>query len=222
MVASVASPASGIAGKTLPTPTTIKNLGQVASPAFRVGIFMAKDTGSPDDTVAGAGSLMVQRDVPALAAGATTALPTQLAIADDLPAGNYFVSAVANFNQTVTEADSTNNGLSSAPSVLKVSSNLSKFQSASASFSLGNAGSSLRSRAAPARSRVPQANPCDVSGSVNLSGSFTITSQQQDTATGIADLSRRAERRPAERPARALRHRLHRHRGRRQQHHGVR
>ena len=36
---------------------------------------------------------------------------------------------------------------------------------------------------------MPLANPCDVTGSVNLSGSFTITSQQQDTATGIADLS---------------------------------
>ena len=189
VVASVASPANGIAGKTLPTPTTIKNLGQVASPAFRVGIFMAKDTGAPDDTVAGAGSLMVQRDVPSLAAGATTALPTQLAIADDLPAGNYFVSAVANFNQTVTEADSTNNGLSSAPTVLKVSSNLSKFQSASASFSLGNAGSSLTLPGRAGAIAVPQANPCDVTGSVNLSGSFTITSQQQDTATGIADLA---------------------------------
>jgi hypothetical protein len=35
----------------------------------------------------------------------------------------------------------------------------------------------------------PLALPCDVNGSVNLSGSFTITSQQGDTATGIADLS---------------------------------
>lgn len=187
VVASVASPVSGIAGKSLPTPTTIKNLGQVASPAFRVGIFMAKDTGTPGDELPGSGSLMVQRDVPSLAAGATTALPTQLAIADDLPAGNYFVSAVANFNQAVTEADATNNGLSSAPSVLKVSSNLSKFQSASASFSLGNTGSSLT---LPGRAiAVPLANPCDVAGSVNLSGSFTITSQQQDTAIGIADLA---------------------------------
>ena len=134
----MASPASGIAGKTLSTPTTIRNLGQVASPAFRVGIFMAKDNGSPDDALPGRRQPGDAARRPALAAGATTALPTQLAIADDLPAGNYFVSAVANFNQTVTEADSTNNGLSSAPAVLKISSNLSKFQSASASFSLGD------------------------------------------------------------------------------------
>ena len=189
VVASVASPSSGIAGKTLPTPTTVKNLGQVASPAFRVGIFMAKNNGSPDDALPGAGNLVMQRDVPALAAGATTALPTQLAISDDVPAGNYFVSAVANFNQTVTEADSTNNGLSSAPAVLKISSNLSKFQSASASFSLGDAPSSLVTGSRTAGINRPLATPCDVTGSVNLSGSFTITSQQQDTATGTADLS---------------------------------
>ena len=221
VVASVASPASGIAGKTLPTPTTIKNLGQVASPAFRVGIFMAKDTGAPDDTVAGAGSLMVQRDVPALAAGATTALPTQLAIADDLPAGNYFVSAVANFNQTVTEADSTNNGLSSAPTVLKVSSNLSKFQSASASFSLGNAGSSLTLR----RTRRRHRGAAGQSLRRHRLGEPQRQLHDHEPAAGHRHRHRRprrrAERRPAERSARPLRHRLHRHRGRRQHHHGV-
>jgi hypothetical protein len=184
VIASVGTPASTLAGKTLSAPTTVRNLGQVASPAFRVGIFMAKDTGSPGDALAGAGSLVLQRDVPALAAGAASALPTQLSLADDLPAGNYFVSAVANFNQSVIEADATNNGLSSAPSLLKVSSNFSKFQSATASFNLGDAGGDSSSTLS-----MPLANPCDVSGSVNLSGSFTITSQQQDTANGIADLS---------------------------------
>ena len=89
----------------------------------------------------------------------------------------------------MTEADSTNNGLSSAPAVLKISSNLSKFQSASASFSLGDAPSSLVTGSRTAGINRPLATPCDVTGSVNLSGSFTITSQQQDTATGTADLS---------------------------------
>ncbi len=139
VIASVATPGSTLAGKTLSAPTTVRNLGQVASLPFRVGIFMAKDNGSPADALPGAGSLVVQRDVPALAAGAGTALPTQLAVAEDLPAGNYFVSAVANFNLSAPEADATNNGLSSAPAVLKVSSNFSKFQSASASFSFADA-----------------------------------------------------------------------------------
>ncbi len=188
VIASVGTPASTLAGKTLSAPTTVKNLGQVASPAFRVGIYMSKDNGSPGDAVAGAGSLVLQRDVPALGAGAGMALPTQLAIAEDLPAGNYFVSAVANFNQSVIEADPNNNGLSSSPSILKVSSNFSKFQSASASFSLGDAPSgpaALR----PASLSAPMLSPCDVTGSVNLAGSFTIVSQQQDTANGIADLT---------------------------------
>jgi hypothetical protein len=185
VIASVGTPANTLTGKTLSAPTTVRNLGQVASPAFRVGVFMAKDNGSPDDQLAGAGSLVAQRDVPALAAGAAAALPTQLSIADDLPAGNYFVSAVANFNQSVIEADPNNNGLSGAPAVLKVSSNLSKFQSASASFNLGNAGGG----GASSLSGPQVAGVCDVASSVNLSGSFTISSQQQDTANGIADLS---------------------------------
>jgi hypothetical protein len=187
VIASVGTPPSTLTGKTLSTPTTVRNLGQVASPTFRVGVFMAKDTGLPNDALAGAGSLVAQQDVPSLAAGATAALPTQVAIADDLPPGNYFVSAVANFNQSVIEADPNNNGLSSAPSVLKVSSNLSKFQTANANFNLGNAGGGgSSSLGAP---QVVPPGTCDVSGSVNLSGSFTITSQQQDTANGFADLS---------------------------------
>ena len=187
VIASVGTPASTLTGKTLSAPTTVKNLGQVASPAFRVGIFMAKDNGSLDDGLPGAGSLVLQRDVPVLAAGAGMALPTQLAIADDLPAGNYFVSAVANFNQSVIEGDPNNNGLSSSPSVLKVSSNFSKLQSASASFNLGDAGGST---ALPSGSLSrPMVSPCDVSGSVSLTGSFTIVTQQLDTATGVADLT---------------------------------
>jgi hypothetical protein len=188
VVASVGTPASTLTGKTLSAPTTVKNLGQVASPAFRVGIFMAKDTGSPDDGLPGVGSLVLQRDVPALAAGAGIALPTQLAIADDLPAGNYFVSAVANFNQSVIEADPNNNGLSSSPSVLKVSSNFSKLQSASASFNLGDAGGGGTSVPAGGPS-APMVTSCSVNGSVNLTGSFSILTQQLDTATGFADLT---------------------------------
>lgn len=188
VIASVGTPANTLTGKTLSTPTTVKNLGQVASPAFRVGIYMSKDNGSPGDALAGAGSLVLQRDVPALGAGAGMALPTQLAIAEDLPAGNYFVSAVANFNQSVIEADPNNNGLSSSPSILKVSSNFSKFQSASASFSLGDAPSGPTALG-PGSLSAPMLSPCDVTGSVNLAGSFTIVSQQQDTANGIADLT---------------------------------
>src|SRR5262249_7853681 len=150
----------------------------------RVGIFMAKDNGSPDDALPGSGSLVMQRDVPALAAGATTALPTQLALANDVPAGNYFVSAGAHFHHAVGRTGATETGLSSAPTLLKIYSNLSKFQSASASFSLGSGGSSLTLPLART-----QALPCDVNGTVNLTGSFTITSQQGDTASGIADLS---------------------------------
>jgi hypothetical protein len=178
VVATVNAPSSTLTGKLVAAPTMVRNLGAVAAPAFRVGLFIAQG-----DMSAGAGQLVALRDVASLAPGASLSLPTQLTIAEDLPPGDYFVSAVVDFLGNVLEGDETNNGLGSAPSVLKVSKNLTKFQSASASFSLGDAPSGLGT------GTMAALGTCDVSGSVNLTGSFTITSQQQDVATGVADLS---------------------------------
>ena len=109
-------------------------------------------------------------------------LPTQISIDDDLPPGDYFVSAIADFQSSVTEADEGNNGLASAPSFIRVVRNLTKFQSASASLS--------QSSPSPLRfPRTPLDVTCDAPGAINLSGSFTITSQQAQNATGIADLT---------------------------------
>ena len=177
VITTVSTPAGTLSGKLVSAPTTVRNLGLVPSPAFRVGVFIAQD-----DPLPGAGSLLTQRDVPSLAAGASVSLPTQISIDDDLPPGDYFVSAIADFQSSVTEADEGNNGLASAPSFIRVVRNLTKFQSASASLS--------QSSPSPLRfPRTPLDVTCDAPGAINLSGSFTITSQQAQNATGIADLT---------------------------------
>jgi hypothetical protein len=177
VITTVSTPAGTLNGKLVSAPTTVRNLGLVPSPAFRVGVFIAAD-----DPLPGAGSLLTQRDVPSLAAGATASLPTQISIDDDLPPGDYFVSAIADFQSSVTEADESNNGLASAPSFIRVARNLTKFQSASANLS--------QSLPSPLQfPRVPLDVTCDAPGAINLSGSFTITSQQAQDATGVADLT---------------------------------
>jgi hypothetical protein len=173
----VSTPAGTLNGKIVSAPTTVRNLGLVPSPAFRVGLFIASA-----DPLPGAGSLLTQRDVASLAPGASTSLPTQLSIDDDLPPGDYFVSAIADFQSAVPEGDEGNNGLASAPSFIRVVRNLTKFQSASASLSQSSP-SSLRFL------RSPQDVTCDAQGAINLSGSFTVTSQQAQDATGVADLT---------------------------------
>ena len=172
VITTVSTPAGTLNGKLVSAPTTVRNLGLVPSPAFRVGVFIAAD-----DPLPGAGSLLTQRDVPSLAAGATASLPTQISIDDDLPPGDYFVSAIADFQSSVTEADESNNGLASAPSFIRVARNLTKFQSASANLS--------QSWPSPLQfPRVPLDVTCDAPGAINLSGSFTITSSRRRTPPG--------------------------------------
>src|SRR6185436_8617184 len=177
VITTVSTPAGTLSGKVVSAPTTVRNLGLVPSPAFRVGVFIAAA-----DPLPGAGSLLAQRDVPSLAPGGSTSLPTQISIDDDLPPGDYFVSAIADFQSAVTEADEGNNGLASAPSFIHVVRNLTKFQSASANLSQA----SPSSLSFP---RMPLDVTCDAPGAINLSGSFTVTSQQAQDVTGVADLT---------------------------------
>ena len=155
----------------------------VPAPAFRVGIFLAQG-----DTTPGAGALLALRDVPALAPGASVSLPTAITVDDDTPPGDYFVSAVVDFQSAVSEADESNNGRASAPSFLRVSRNLTKFQSASATLSQTSPPAGLLRCPAAAWWRRTR-HGCDAQGVLNLSGSFTVTSQQQQNATGVADLT---------------------------------
>ncbi|HXD96471.1 MAG TPA: Calx-beta domain-containing protein, partial [Candidatus Acidoferrum sp.] len=166
---SVALPGSTLGGKTLGAPITVKNTGLVASPAFRVGLFLSPD-GTAGAGLPGAGELRALIPVTSLAPGASVSLPAALTLEDDLPQGQYFVSAVADFSQVVSEANETNNGRT-ASTPLRINRNLTKFRAAAASLSQSGC-----------------SNPED-EGTVNLTGSFVITSQSGTTASGTADLS---------------------------------
>jgi hypothetical protein len=85
----------------------------------------------------------------------------------------------------VGEADEGNNGLATAPSFIRVVRNLTKFQSASANLSQSSPPASWPLRLVRALLDVM----CDAPGAINLSGSFTITSQLAQDATGVADLT---------------------------------
>ena len=134
-------------------------------------------------TAPGAGSLVATQDVAGLSPGASATFPTRVTIGDDFPAGDYFLSAVANFGLTVAEADTSNDGLSSAVPI-SVKSNLTKFKSASAAFSQ----TSPPAPTAPA-GFGPLDVTCDAEGSVNLTGTFQINSQQGNSAQGQANLT---------------------------------
>src|SRR5262249_22654979 len=140
VVTAVAAPQSALSGKLLNAPLGVRNTGQVMAPAFQVGIFLARDDGTPAAKLPGAGNLLLLAPVRALMPGEALQVGTMLDLKDALPAGNYFVSAVADFSQTVGESDENNNGRASAPSVLRISQNLGKLTSASASLSQGDGG----------------------------------------------------------------------------------
>jgi hypothetical protein len=180
VIASVTTPSGTLTGKSVAAPSTVRNLGQVAAPAFKIGIFMASTAGGDDAKVPGAGVLVATQDVSGLAAGASATFPTSITFDDEFPAGDYYVSAVANFGLTIAEADTSNDGLSGAPSILSIKKNLTKFTGATGAFS----------QVSPTRAGFgPLSATCDAQGSVNLTGTFAITSQQGNSALGQANLT---------------------------------
>ena len=182
VITSVSAPSGALTGKAVSTPSTVKNIGPVAAPPFQIGLFLVRSD-DPGAQVPGAGSLVTVQSVPGLAAGASAAFPTQITLEDDFPSGEYYVSAVANFSQSVAESDTTNNGRSSAPAKLTIDRTVGKFKSASASFSQTTPSPTA------ARRGLPPTQPCDLEGTVDLTGTFAITSQTRNVATGQANLT---------------------------------
>ena len=187
VVVSVSPPNNALSGKILSAPLSVRNVGRVMAPAFQVGIFMSRDDGTDSAKQPGAGTLLRLESVKALVPGESMQFPTSLDLADDLPSGGYFVSAIADFSQTVGEIDEGNNGLASAPKKIQVSRSLGKLSSASATLSQGDpVASSLVLGSVRAAAAV---DGCDAVGTVALTGSFRITAQIGGTATAMASLT---------------------------------
>jgi hypothetical protein len=184
IIASVSAPSSTLTGKAVATPSTVRNIGAVSvTTPFSVGLYMIRAEDF-DPNNARAGSLVASQEVAGLAAGASAAFPTAVMLDDNFPAGSYYLSAVANFDDRISEADTGNNGRSSFPTPIEVKRNLTKFKSASAAFSQTSPPSGPRPNMSG-----PLSLTCDVTGSVNLTGTFAISNQQGSTAFGQATLT---------------------------------
>jgi subtilase family serine protease len=105
-ISSISSLPSTPAGGTFTITETVNNRGAGAAPASRVRYYLSTDVllNAAVDTLLSAG-----RDVPALAAGASSAGSTVLTLPTGIAAGQYFIIAMADGDQTVREAVETNN-----------------------------------------------------------------------------------------------------------------
>jgi hypothetical protein len=186
VVVSVSPPSNALSGKILSAPLSVRNVGRVMAPPFQVGIFLSRDDGTDAAKQAGAGTLLRLETVKALVPGESMQFPTSLDLADDLPSGAYFVSAIADFSQAVGEIDEGNNGLASAPKKIQVSRSLGKLSAASATLSQGDA---VAATSVLGVARPAAVDGCDAVGTIALTGSFRITAQIGGTATAMASLT---------------------------------
>ena len=126
IVTTVQPPGNTLSGKLVSAPVQVRNAGLVASGPYRVGVYLSTDP------TPGTGTLVATRDMPPLAAGAGADVPVSLALADDIPQGAYFMSAVVDVAGVVAETSEVNNALASAVP-FQVNRNLTKLRSVTAS-----------------------------------------------------------------------------------------
>ena len=85
---------------------TVKNQGGIAAPAFTIGFVLSVNTviGDADDIV-----LSPQRSITSLNASASSAASTSVTVPLSTPSGSYYIGAIADVNNTVTEGNEGNN-----------------------------------------------------------------------------------------------------------------
>jgi hypothetical protein len=126
------------------------------------------------DPTPGTGTLVTTRDMPPLAAGAGADVPVSLALADDIPQGAYFMSAVVDVAGVVAETSEANNALASAVP-FQVNRNLTKLRSVTAAFSTAVAS--------------PTCNGGLGGITLNLAGTLNLATQTGTTGQGTITLS---------------------------------
>ena len=187
IVPTVAPPSSALSGKLVSAPLSVRNIGRVASPPFQVGIYLSFDDKTTEAALPGAGEELPSVNVRALQPGETVQIGLMIDIDDQRRAGNYFVSAIADFGRLVSESDETNNGRASSTASLRIFRNFGKLTSATASLSQGDvAASPLTLGARP----VGVGSSCDARGdNIALTGSFQIVTQIDSFAEATARLT---------------------------------
>src|SRR6185436_1242467 len=112
-VSAVTAPATGVAGSAINVTNRVRNAGGVTAVGpFRIGIYLSAGSSTP-----GSGTLVGSRTVNSLAGGAESAATTAVAVPAGIAAGLYFVSAVADIDETVDESSEGDNGLTASTRV---------------------------------------------------------------------------------------------------------
>jgi subtilase family serine protease len=112
MVTALAAPTTAQTGRPLSIWNVVRNAGTAGAGPFRVGFYMSLGDGTP-----GAGTLVGFRDVPRLAAAATSSARTSITVPQGFEAGSYHLSARVDATGAVVESDETNNGLTAGDRV---------------------------------------------------------------------------------------------------------
>jgi hypothetical protein len=149
-------------------PVQVRNAGLAPSGPYRVGVYLSTDPNP------GTGTLIATRDMPPLAAGAGADVPVSLTLADDIPQGAYYMSAVVDSGATVVETSEANNALASAVP-FQVNRNLTKLRAVSAAFSTAVASPTCTGNLG--------------SLTLNLSGTLNLATQTGTTGQGTITLS---------------------------------
>ena len=107
---SVSGPSAAVAGDSIAVSTTVQNtVAGTQAQGLRVGVYLSTDPGLP-----GTGVLLGSRTINTLNGGATSEAVTMVTIPDGTAPGTYCLTAVADDQSHVTEADETNNGAAAA------------------------------------------------------------------------------------------------------------
>lgn len=104
IVSAVSAPSSTSPGATIVVSGTIKNQGRASSKAFGVAYYLST---SPSSTRGAA--VLGTENVSSLAAGASVAIVTSLAIPGSTTSGTYYVVAVVDSTKVISESNERNN-----------------------------------------------------------------------------------------------------------------
>ncbi|MDD5774105.1 MAG: CARDB domain-containing protein, partial [bacterium] len=106
IISAVSGPLSGATGTSISITSTVKNQGVGAISTSTAGIYI-----STDSTITTSDTRLGTAAIASLAAGASGYATTSVAISSTLAPGQYYIGAIADYNNARKESDETNNAL---------------------------------------------------------------------------------------------------------------
>jgi subtilase family serine protease len=114
IVGALTGPAQAATGSPMTVMATVRNQAGGPAPATTLGIFISASSNTPGD-----GTQVGRVPIPALGSGASFSAVATVNVPAGVPVGQYFLSAVANFNGVAIEDSLANNGFT-APAQLDI------------------------------------------------------------------------------------------------------